>query len=331
MTWAIILFLIGLFLSALFSGTETGFYRANRIRLAMDMIEGDRLARYLLLMGNQPGLFVASTLIGNNLANYLTSMSIVIFARVLISSDMAIVELIAPILFAPILFVYGELLPKQLYFRAPNRMLRFGAPVFLVFSFLFLPVSIILWALSRILQFFVGQSPETMRAAVARKELKRILQEGKEAGVLETYQQRLTEQFFAVANRPISEACKPLDQWPYVPTEASLRDIRDAMMNKDNSLVLITDAEQSNWGYLASQSLLACKSDDEIPPPETIPSVPEKMPQAKAILLMQASDCQVLRVSDKQQSTVGFVSFDELTESIFASAVVSKPTEKEIK
>ena len=322
---AIILFVVGLFLSALFSGTETGFYRANRIRLAMDLIEGDRLSRYLLLMGNQPGLFVASTLIGNNIANYVTSLSIVLFARALVASDMVIVELIAPILFAPMLFVYGELLPKQLYFRAPNKMLRRGAPIFLFFSFIFLPVSIILWALSRILQFFVRQNPETMRAAVARKELKRVLQEGKDAGVLETYQQRLTEKFFSVANRPIAEACSSIDLWPVVSFGASLREIRDSMMSKDKSIVLLTNQENSNWGYLSSSTLLECKSDLQIPAPETIPSVPQKMPQAKAILLMQASDCGILRVADKEKNTIGFVSFDELTESIFASAAISDP------
>ena len=34
--------LVGLLLSALFSGAETGFYRATRLRLVLDAMGGDR-------------------------------------------------------------------------------------------------------------------------------------------------------------------------------------------------------------------------------------------------------------------------------------------------
>lgn len=315
-----VLFFTGLFLSALFSGTETGFYRANRIRLAMDLIEGDRISRYLLLMGNQPGLFVASTLIGNNIANYLTSLAIVMFARNLFTEEMTSVELIVPILFAPFLFVYGELLPKQLYYRAPNRMLRLGAPVFLIFSILFLPVSLILWALSRLLQVIVRHSPEQMRASVARKEIKRILLEGKEAGILDTYQQNLTEQFFAVANRPIIEACKPIEYWPVVSFDANVDEIRDAMILKDKSVAILNDKSNSEWAYVTSPVLLKWPSENDPPPAIPVPAVPESMPQAQAILLMQSSESRIVRVENDKNHTIGFVSFDELTESIFVSA-----------
>jgi putative hemolysin len=315
-----VLFITGLFLSALFSGTETGFYRANRIRLAMDLIEGDRISRYLLLMGNQPGLFVASTLIGNNIANYLTSLAIVMFARNLFTDEMTLVELVVPILFAPFLFVYGELLPKQLYYRAPNRMLRLGAPVFLIFSILFLPVSLILWALSRLLQVVVRHSPEQMRASVARKEIKRILLEGKEAGILDTYQQNLTEQFFAVANRPIIEACKPIEYWPVVSFDANVDEIRDAMILKDKSVAILNDKSQSDWAYVTSPVLLKWSSENDPPPVIPVPAVPESMPQAQAILLMQSSESRIVRVENDKNHTIGFVSFDELTESIFVSA-----------
>ena len=38
---AVVLFLVGVFLSAFFSGSETGFYRATRVRLTMDAMSGD--------------------------------------------------------------------------------------------------------------------------------------------------------------------------------------------------------------------------------------------------------------------------------------------------
>ena len=39
------MFIVGVAFSAIFSGSETGFYRATRVRLTMDALSGDRAAR----------------------------------------------------------------------------------------------------------------------------------------------------------------------------------------------------------------------------------------------------------------------------------------------
>src|SRR5271166_3115552 len=79
MIWiALGLGILGLFLSAFFSGSETGFYRATRLRLVLDAMAGDRIARGLLFLTNHPALFVATALVGNSVANYLISLAAVI-------------------------------------------------------------------------------------------------------------------------------------------------------------------------------------------------------------------------------------------------------------
>ena len=85
MTIALGLFVVGMLLSALFSGSETGFYRVSRVRLLIDALSGDRTAKWLLWASNNPAAFVATALVGNNVANYLTSRAIV--TRVLVSSS----------------------------------------------------------------------------------------------------------------------------------------------------------------------------------------------------------------------------------------------------
>ena len=82
MIWGIlILLLLGLLLSAFFSGSETGFYRVTRVRLVLDGRDGDFISRRLLWLTNNPSVFVATTLVGNNLANYLTSFAIVLASQ----------------------------------------------------------------------------------------------------------------------------------------------------------------------------------------------------------------------------------------------------------
>ena len=174
---------VGVLLSAFFSGSETGFYRVNRVRLVLNSRDGDWVAWGLLQLTNNPSLFVATTLIGNNLANYITSLAIVLIAQGFFAPHSHVAELVAPIVLSPILFVYGELLPKRLFLMAPNRLVRRGGPLFLLFVLIFAPVAALLWALGRLLQYLLGESPERVRLTLARKELSHVFDEGQEVGI----------------------------------------------------------------------------------------------------------------------------------------------------
>ncbi|MDE0818943.1 MAG: DUF21 domain-containing protein, partial [Pirellulaceae bacterium] len=84
MTWEpVALLCIGILSSAFFSGIETGFYRVTRVRLVLDGRDGDWISRSLLWFTNNPSIFVATTLVGNNIANYLTSFAIVLASQVM--------------------------------------------------------------------------------------------------------------------------------------------------------------------------------------------------------------------------------------------------------
>jgi hypothetical protein len=56
----ILLFLLAMSFSALYSGSETGFYRAARGRLVVDARSGDWVSRGLLWLTNNPAVFVAT-------------------------------------------------------------------------------------------------------------------------------------------------------------------------------------------------------------------------------------------------------------------------------
>ena len=66
---SVILLIIGVRLSAFFSGNETGFYRVSFLRLGTDAHAGDRQASQLIWFSQNPSYFVATTLVGNNIAN----------------------------------------------------------------------------------------------------------------------------------------------------------------------------------------------------------------------------------------------------------------------
>ncbi len=166
---AAVLFLVGLTLTAFFSGVETGFFRVPRVRLQLDALAGDRLARALFWLSNRPGLFVATTLLGNNLADDVLSLALVIIADSL-NWEGNVAEIVLPILLSPLVYAYGAALPKQLFLEAPYRLLRMGGPLIVLFTILLAPISLLLWGLSKALEWLAGEShqPVQLDAGAAR-------------------------------------------------------------------------------------------------------------------------------------------------------------------
>ena len=177
-------------------------YRVPRIRLVLDGLSGSRIARGLVWLLNNPALFVATTLVGNNLANYLVSFGIVIGVALLWPSGGQTAELLGPMLLTPLVFVLGELLPKYLFYHAPYRLLRWTGGPFMLFTVLFLPFTIALGLLGKLLSLITGETPFRVRLTMARSELEQVLREGQEAGILSGTQRVLAQNVFQVGNLP---------------------------------------------------------------------------------------------------------------------------------
>ena len=212
------LFVVGVRLSAFFSGSETGFYRVSFLRLSIDAHTGDSVAKRLLWFVQNPEFFVATTLVGNNIANYLTTIAIGLGTEAFIDSPSIVVEVGATLLFAPVIFVFGELMPKNLYFRAPIRLLRNNSRLFKLCYRSFLPASIPLVWIARLLEKLSSATSNRADFLLGRHRLIQVLSKGHEHGILTNQQGILVHGLLHDATRPISEIM--------IPTETILGDSR---------------------------------------------------------------------------------------------------------
>ena len=306
--------LVGVFLSAFFSGSETGFYRASRVRLVMDGLEGDRVSRWLLKLTNNPAYFVATALVGNNLANYLTSLAIVLLTRSVSINDSAMAEMVAPLVFAPFLFVYGELMPKNLFFRAPNRLLRRAGPLILACGLVFAPIAALLWGLAQVMERVLGQSPSKVRLNLARKELQDVLDEGQAAGLLHPAQRQLGQNFFLVAARPIQSVCTPLARVQAVAWGTSYETaIRFARRRRLADIPIYRGQRNQIVGYVRTIDLLLADAPDrKIESVKPLNEIPADELFGEALLQMQTNRQSLCRIVDQQQQTLGLLSIDQL-------------------
>jgi len=315
---ALVLAAVGVFLSAFFSGSETGFYRATRVRLLLDALGGDLVARGLLWLTNHPSLFIATTLVGNNLANYVTSLAIVMGTQAVAGGSGHAMELVVPLMLAPVLFVYGELLPKNLFLQAPNRLLRKGGPLFFGFLVLFFPVSVLLWGLSRILARFVGESPEEVQLTLARRELQRVLEEGHEVGILHRAQRSLAQGIFAAANRPIIKYATSLRDVPRARSGMTKEEILRLARRYRIPAVAVekADPDRELIGYVRVIDL-GLGQAGEVGPLRPFLDIPETATHVAALMQMQNAKQELARVVDTQGRTVGILTAQNLREPIF--------------
>lgn len=244
MIFASLLFLVGLLLSAFFSGSETGLYRVSRTRLVMDGLSGSRAARGIVWLLNHPAIFVATALVGNNLANYVTSLAVVMGVAAIFGSGSS-AELLGPMLMTPIVFVLGELLPKYLFFHAPYRLLKASRPFLLAAAALFAPVTLILGLLGRGLQTITGQTPFRLRLVMARGELDQVLRQGHEAGILAAGQRSLAQKLFEIGNQTAISFGVPVDRFAVVEAPVNVAEARNKARRKNHPIVVVQRANKT--------------------------------------------------------------------------------------
>lgn len=307
---------VGLLLTALFSGSETGFYRVTRVRLLLSGLDGDRVSHWLLSLTNHPALFVATVLVGNNLASYLTSLSIVLLVEQ-VSSGSEGLKLIATLAASPLVFVYGELLPKQFFYRAPNRLLRRTGPPILFFTVLFAPIAALLWLVGRFFESLVGQTLLQIRLVLARKELQQVLQEGQEAGLLHPAQRELTQQLFANGTQNVLKFAVPLNRLPSVALgEPQTQALRLAARQQSPIVTVRDPTSRRLIGYVRVIELLL-RAEPNVMTIHPLARIPRTETQLSALIHLQSHQASAAIVEDPNGNPLGLLLADELAEPLF--------------
>lgn len=316
MTGVICVLLLGLALSAFFSGSETGFYRATRTRLALDALDGDRISRGLLWLTNNPSFFVATTLVGNNFANYVTSWSIVWATSLLWSSRSSGLDLAISLLMTPIIFIYGELMPKNLFFLAPNRLLRIAGPLFLAFCVLFAPLAAILWGLGRLLERIVGESPEVLQLRLARRELKRVFSEGHDAGVLLPMQRQMADGMFDVATLPLARFSVPMTKLAVARQSMNSQEMLRIARRRRSPVLFIQDHRRELIGYL---HVIDLHLADQLPRPKPMRRMAGKTSTIAALTTLREAAEPYVAVMGDTGRILGIAETHQLGEMVISA------------
>ena len=318
MIWIFALFVFALAMNAFFSGSETGYYRMTRLRLVMEAMSGDRIARIMLWMANQPSLMVATTLVGATVAADLASKAVTMATERLFPEGGIVTDIMLPLVATPFMFICGDLLPKNLFFNAPNRLMRRAAPLLAASAVLFAPITIVLWLLSQTLKLFVKKRPEELRLSLARRELTEMLTEGHEVGLLRPVQRTLAQTMLAVAGQPVRNFAASSGRVVRVTTTMTKSEILRIAQGRRRTLLPIEDAHDKRRlvGYVRTADLFLDDSPD-LPEPRPLVELAEGESFLSALGKLIAAGDALGHVVSASGKTIGFVAAQDLQAALF--------------
>jgi putative hemolysin len=316
---ALALFFAALSMNAFFSGTETGFFRMSRLRLVMEARSGATWGRILLWFANQPSVFVATALVGNNLANDLTSLSVVMATEQIWPEGGTLAALLPPILVTPFMFICGDLLPKNVFYNAPNRLMRRCTPAAVLFAILFAPITFVLWLLSLLVQLITRERPQELRLLLARRELNAMLVEGHEAGILRPVQRTLAQTMLAVGGQPVKNFALPAGRVVRATTTMSRSEILRIAQRHRRALLPVEDPQQKRQlvGFIRTVDLFL-DGDEELKP-EPFVQLAENETFLSALGKLGVAQDALGHVVNAAGRTVGFVTGRELRQALLGA------------
>ncbi len=201
--------------SGLFSGAETGLYQLSRFRLRLG-VENKQLLFVLLgkVMRDSAGLLL-SVLIGNNLVNYFSTTIITYLYLQHVGSEYG-AEFLGAATIAPILFVFGELIPKNIFFYRADSLVPCLAPVLFISHKLFTWCGAVplLKAVSILFARLTGSHVpgKTVIAAAQRSHIRSIFQDTQEEGFLSSLQFNIINRLVTISHIRVRSVMTPINR-----------------------------------------------------------------------------------------------------------------------
>lgn len=247
-------------LSALFSGSETGFYTCSRMRIDAEAEAGHGSSLWIQrLLKDEAGLLI-TILIGNNLAiELVTHLADHEIGRTGLVSD-GWRDVVVTLALTPVLFFFAELWPKDLFRRRPYTLLGLTVRPMAFFYLLFWPLMIVLRGFGVVVQRVFGVGTEDLYRARGREVVIEVLEESARGGALESRAEALARNALTLSTIPVSEV---MTDWASVEKlELGDQGLFDAAARAEHSRLPISE-DGVVLGYVHQLELLSAGPDQD--------------------------------------------------------------------
>ncbi|MCX6254618.1 MAG: hemolysin family protein [Bacteroidia bacterium] len=322
----ILIILLAIILSAFFSGMEIAFVTSNKLRIELDRKQGIFGSEIIKLFTDNPGQYIATMLIGNNIALVIYGL---VFSNILghklsvfIESDLLILLLNTLISTAIILFV-AEFLPKTIFIISPNFFLKFLSIPTLFFFFLFYPVSKFTLAASNLfIRVFFKIKPGEKKqenlvfSKVDLDHFVNLSKQSKEESEPDHHNIRIFQNALDFSSVKLRECMVPRTEIEAVESLSSIEELKEKFIETRLSRILVfQDTIDNITGYFELKDIFKNPTDIKSSL-RKLAIVPETMPANRLLKLFVDERKNIALVVDEFGGTSGMVTIEDVLEEI---------------
>lgn len=320
MTWLLCICGLVIFVgaSAFFSGSETGIYCVNRLRLRLSSDRGEaRAIRLQRLLQDEQGA-MAVVLVGTNLANYLATVSLALLLAKQIGLSDSRVEFYTTLIVTPLLFVFGEVLPKNLFQRDADRLLYAGGMALAVARRLFAPLVWGLAALSARLITAFDSRDDGLTGPDDRHRVGALLREALATRDHAGQHGEFVDRVLNLPDTSVRTVMIPLSQVVSLPVEADCHEFLRVVRRHVHSRLPVYRGQPGQVvGVVDVHALLADKTWEQVGQrAQPVERLDPREPVSSAILRVQRSGLPMAMVGRKDGPMLGMVTLKDLLEEI---------------
>ncbi len=322
----IVITVVSLFFSALFSGTEMAYVTADRVRVEIDIKRGGMISRILKRFYANAEFFISSILVGNNVMLVIYGMGAAALldaplAR--LTDNEAVILLAQTLISTAVILLTGEFIPKTIFKINPNSSLKIIAiPVYLFYLLLY-PLSLLASALSKGLMRLVGAKDSNKRLSlISIGDLNDYLEE-----TIDTMEEKKTrvenevkifQNALDFSSTHLRDCMIPRNEIIAVDFESATREsLCELFMSTGRSKILVYRDDIDNIvGYVHVRELFDTASDWR---QHLMPVLygPENLLANKMMRRLLQQKRSIAIVIDEFGGTAGLVTLEDLVEEIF--------------
>jgi putative hemolysin len=251
---AVVLLLI--LINGVFSLSELALISANRARLAVLERHGVPGAAYARMLAEDPQRFLPTVQVGITMVSILAGVFGGAHIAARLEPVLARVPALVPfasslslavvvVLVTYLTMVLGELVPKQLALREPERVAAAVALPLGAISRVTLPVVWLLsWSSALVLRLF--GTPRQAAQSITEDELKALLVESEESGVLETEERDIIERVLRLTDKPVRAIMTPRTELSWIDRTDPPREIAATLKSAPHSRFVVCDGSVDN-------------------------------------------------------------------------------------
>lgn len=323
---AIVITVVAIIFSGLFSGSEIAFVQSSKVRREIDATRGGIVNAILRLFSRHEDMFISTLLVGNNvvLVIYGIAFSALInpVLKKWFNNSEALVLISNTLLSTGIILITGEFLPKTSFRINPNFMMRLLAlPLYLLYL-IFYPVSLLVSGISKKLMKLAGiKSDPAGSQLLTMDELDDYIQQSIEdnTGRQEVENEvKIFRKAIDFKDTQIVDCMTPRNEVVAVPLEGTSRQtLTDLFIRTGLSKIVVYREDIDDVvGYIHISELFNCDADWTLKIKKVM-FTPETMLANKMMRRMLAEKKSMAIVVDEFGGMAGLVTLEDMVEEIF--------------